>query len=125
MIRKCRCGRKIEYSGRGKPREWCEECRPPRNRGSQVATLPVAAPVEGALTVATRSELEAVGRADSARGKAALAAAVAVDKGGMTAAGLAALLKAHREALDAALEGVRPVSDALDELAGRRAQRFA
>src|SRR4051794_40391504 len=96
---RCRCGNKIVQPATGRRRTKCTDCSPPdkRQRGSRVVTLPTVdvvalspAPVEGALTAATRVELEAAGREGTARGVAALAAAAAVDHGGMTAAGLAA-----------------------------------
>jgi hypothetical protein len=47
-------------------------------------------------------------------GSAALTAAKLVDAGGYTAQGAAALLKAHREAMDVALAGAASSADVID-----------
>lgn len=143
------CRRKVRQSGRGRPRKFCLGCRPPE--GAFVPTVPSTAklvalptrpkaepkpqareievpappPVEAVLTASTYAELEAADRVGTAKGVAALVAAAAIDRGGHPAAGLAALIKAHREALTAALEGAQTEADALDRLGDRRAERFA
>lgn len=66
----------------------------------------------------TLADLAAVDRADTTRGLAALHLAGLVDAGGYNAQGAAALVKAHREALDLALEGSQSTADVIDLIFG-------
>ena len=70
------------------------------------------------LAARTLSELEAAGRADTWQGEAALALAEMFDAGGFTAQGAAALVKAHREALDLALRAAGASADVIDLIFG-------
>lgn len=135
----CDCGRRIEQPATGRRRSKCLVCSPPDRRtvtGSRrqprvgapsatVAALPDRPAADGPLTAATRGELEKAGRAGSALGVAALVAAATVDRGGMTANGLAALLRAHRDALAEALADAEPAADPLAEIGERWAAETA
>ena len=73
-------------------------------------------PVVGDVAEATQRELAAVGRLDTALGRAAMLAARRLDASSTadTGASVAALLREHR----AALAGALSVADPLDELRG-------
>lgn len=112
------------YVGKGQPRKFCPECRPPRNKP---AKLPEPAPVdvESGVFAATMAELRAAGRETSAKGKACLLLAERLDAKIDTAAGAAAAVKQLREALDDALAGATFAADPVDELRRRREAKFA
>ena len=63
-------------------------------------------------------ELRCVDRHTTTRGLAALHLARLLDGGQYNAQGAAALVKAHREALDLALEGTSPTADVIDAIFG-------
>lgn len=115
----------------GRPRIHCEACKPPRRRSGQVAeisaaTAPVGPPADtSGVYGATFAELAAAGRADTAKGRAALLLAERLDERIDTAAGAAAAVKQLREALDDALAGARVAADPVDELRRRREAKFA
>lgn len=67
----------------------------------------------------TWRDLNGVDRADTTRGVVALQLAELVDAGGYTAQGAAALVKAHREALELALEGTAKQADVIDVIFGQ------
>lgn len=126
----CDCGRFIEQPRTGRRRDKCKVCRPPqrraRNQTAPVIGLPAPAPgPDGAsgpsrrsLAAATLADLSRVDRADTTDGIAALHLAELIDAGGYNAAGAAALVKAHREALVVALEGTAPTADVIDAIFG-------
>lgn len=122
----------VTYEAKRKTSRYCStRCRTRASRsgrnGARVVPLaPVvpAVPV-GSVADATRSELEAVGRAESPLGLAALALAARIDSQQDTGSGLAAAVRALGETLSAALKGSESAST-LDELkARRRAKRGA
>jgi hypothetical protein len=122
----------------GRPRTKCLECSPPRNRPERrqgpVLVLhapedahpaPTATPASedlGVVTQTRRRLLEAE-RLETPEGAAVMLAAQALERGDYNAQGLAALIKAHAEALERATRGAKSAKDALDELRERRAQR--
>lgn len=123
----CECGNPIPAQvGRARPRKWCTTCRPPRNRTKPPAAVlklsrpgagrggPVATSSPTPVTDETRATLAKVGRETSWQGAAALTVAREIDRGNASASGLAALVKSHREAMTAALEGTAPDADVLD-----------
>ena len=97
----------------------------PESRAT-IQPLPAAqeSPVtpSGGVFAATRSELEAAGRAESALGLTALALAERIDAKLDSGSSLAALAARLEATLATAMKGAEK-SDALDELARRRAQR--
>jgi hypothetical protein len=104
--------------GRRADTRFCgDRCRKRAGRnGDPVLQEP---PGVGKVHAATLAELEAVGRADTPLGTAALALAEALDRpvGGM---GMAALAREFRTTLAEATDGAARVPDALDELINRR-----
>jgi hypothetical protein len=75
------------------------------------------------LVAATARQLEAVDRLDSPHGQAALVLAQRIESGHEHGSAVAALTRELRSTLEAALEGVRPAADAVDELRLRREHR--
>lgn len=141
----CACGKVIAQPSTGRRRQKCEECSPKRERPDRkakrlavvtplkpapapnpapVTPPPPAAPPTwegpGAVESATLEELKAAGREASSLGQEALLLARLLDDGGYTAQGAAALAKARREALEAALKGAKKSASALDDLRNRR-----
>jgi hypothetical protein len=131
----CDCGRIIEQPKRGRPRSKCLICKPPRKRPKPPPTSPVLptlippkpAEPSGRPSLSSRTlvELAGAGRESSAAGVRALMLAEAVDAGGYNAQGMAALMKAHEQALSVAMEGAPRAADAVDELRRRRERRAA
>ena len=78
-------------------------------------------PAETTLRGATLADLSRAGRESSTHGLAALHLATLVDAGGYTAQGAAALVKAHREALEVAMAGAESEADVIDMIFGREA----
>lgn len=74
----------------------------------------------GAVEMATWRELRAAGRLDCSDGVEAMLLARALDHGGHTASGMAALAKARRDAMAQALKDAQPEADGVDELAAIR-----
>lgn len=100
--------------------------------GGQARTVPLPPrpddPGEdGPVTAATRRELAAAGREESALGQGALAAARRIDTPTSdSGSAVASLIREHRAALAEALDGAKPAMDDLDELRARRdAKRHA
>lgn len=128
MANVCPCGASIPVPiGRSRPRKYCTTCRPPVPKAKQTAPIlalrpsPSAATPSGDLLLleaATRAELFRVERHETTRGIAALTLARLIDAGGYNAQGAAALVKAHREALDLALEGTTETADVIDAIFG-------
>lgn len=120
------CGNTIPpQKGRARPRKFCEECRPPKNRPNpRVITLPEAAgePVEESpgLVASYRAQLEAADRLDSPEGALVMHLARLFEAGQHTASGAASLSRELRAAMEEALKGAPAKADSLDELAARR-----
>jgi hypothetical protein len=132
----CDCGRMIDQPKTGRRRTKCETCSPRRerpDRGAPVLHLPSPGrstpsgsgpgPERARRTLAdaTLADLVAAGREDTTKGLAALQLADLVDAGGYTAQGAAALVKAHREALELALAGAQVDADVIDLIFGQEA----
>jgi hypothetical protein len=97
-----------------------------RRQGVDVpAQVEVAGATSSGVAAATRVELDAAGRTDTARGQVALALAARIDSGRDTGSALAVLAKEHRAALDAAVQGAAKTASPLDELRLRREARNA
>lgn len=117
--------------GSARPRKYCVDCRPPRNRKNpRVIDLPkpaavpdVSDPGEPALVVTYRKQLGQVERLDSPEGAHVMHLANLFANGQHTAAGAASLSKELRAAMEMALKGAPKAADALDELAKRRHQK--
>lgn len=115
----CVCGAEIVQPSRGRRRLQCEACSPRRDRPERrapVLAMSKSPEVSGrrSLTERTLAELEEAGRVETWQGEAALALAEMFDAGGYTAQGAAALVRAHREALDLALRGAGASADIID-----------
>lgn len=91
-----------------------------RTCATSVRTVASVAAGPGAVELATRARLEAAGRAGDALGLAALTLARRIDADIDTGSGLVALVREHAQTLAAAMEGVAPTQDPLDELNARR-----
>jgi hypothetical protein len=97
--------------------------RPP----APIVGLPAPGPApDGLLTKATRTKLDATGRADTELGAAALFLAARLDAVGMleTGAGVAALMKEYRATLADALRDAETVDDELDQIRGSAALKL-
>jgi hypothetical protein len=122
----CVCGREIIQPVTGRPRKRCDRCSPKQDTASRlapVAALPAVLKARSGRSLAKRTlaELEAAGRLETSQGEAALSLAELFDAGGYTAQGAAALVKAHREALDLALAGAGSDADVIDLIFGEQA----
>ncbi len=118
-------------TGPGAPRRYHPECKPKRRRQPELgasavpaAVVPIRPPIRPAdadplsLEAATLADLRPVERDRTTQGIAALKLARLIDAGGYNAQGAAALVKAHREALDLALEGTTETADVIDAIFG-------
>ena len=136
MVRICAtegcCEKLPPQKGRGKPREFCTTCRPPRNRANpRVIELPTKAvvPVDNAgadeppLVASYRRQLEAAEQVDTPEGAHVMHLAMLFAASSHTASGAAALSRELRAAMEAALKDAPHQGDRLDELAERRAQK--
>ena len=95
-----------------------ERPRPPVPGPQVAAELPSFSPE---VLERTKAELSAANRLDSALGRDALVLADRLDRSsGETGQALAALVRAHREALTEAVRGARVAADPVDELRARR-----
>jgi len=108
-----------------------DRCRKRMSRGTPVRDRPVpisgdVTPVESGIVTATRAELEAAGRLDTAIGQAALALAEIMGTQGETASGRTAAAREWRATMAEALRAAVPlVADPVDELARRREEKLA
>src|SRR6266540_3161830 len=99
--------------GSARPRKFCVECRPPRNRKNpRVIDMPKPAAVpdgpvsdEVPLVTTYRSQLERAERLDSPEGAHVLHLANLFANGQHTAAGAASLSKELRAAMEMAMRG--------------------
>ena len=111
-----------EKQGRQRQREYCEECRPPRNRANPhvvaLPTRPEAA--EATLVRSHRAKLETAGVLDTPAGTLVmeLAETISAGRGRHTAAGLASLSRELRSALAAAMDDALPEADVIDRIFG-------
>jgi hypothetical protein len=133
------CGKPItQPAGPGRRRSKCDTCSPKRERPERrqgpvlvlhapedARTAPSAPPAAEDLGVVaqTHRRLLEAERLETPEGAAVMLAARALERGDYNAQGLAALIKAHAEALERATRGAKVAKDALDELRERRAQR--
>lgn len=129
------CGAVIPpQQGSARPRKYCEECRPPRNRKNpRVIELPtpdrpsavpdLGDPDEAALVAMYRKQLETAERVESPEGALVMHLANLFANGQHTAAGAATLSRELRAAMEMALRGAPKSADALDELTARRRRK--
>lgn len=129
------CGRPLPPPvGQGRPREFCAECSPQRQRPSRplrvapdavvvarprpvpVAAVPVG---EVLLYPSTLATLEGAGVLGHWGATAALLMAQRVDGCDVVGAPLAAMIKAHRDSMTAALAESGAEGDALDDVFSR------
>ena len=118
------CG--ATYEARNSRSRFCgDHCRK-RARRSVVTALPTN-PLPIDITTATRRELEAVGRAESALGVVALVLAGMLDSPPASVSGsqFAALVREHSRCLAGAVKDARPVDDSDDVLVQLRKRRDA
>lgn len=109
----------------GSRRIHCENCRPPRDRQDTLPVVPVSnAPRRpGELEAAVRAELTRAERLESWRGAAAVRLARECDTA--TGSQVSSLIKQLELAMAAALDGVPPEPDFVDEIAERRQAKQA
>lgn len=127
MPRCALCGEPFEAK-RSTKRYCSASCRARASQGATPVTdLP--RPTANGVEAATRAELDAADRLDTALGQAALALARRVDSDRETGASAAAVTKEWRTVMTEALKGAgaaaSPLDRARDELARRRAARGA
>lgn len=134
ICEKSDCSNEIPpQKGSARPRKYCIECSPPRNRKNpRVISLPTPlaadVPDDGGpqLVKTYRIRLEQVGRLDSPEGEHVMLLARLLAAGqGHTAAGAASLSRELRAAMEVAERGAPQQGDKLDELAERRAAKVA
>lgn len=119
------CGRRFKVSAQSR-REFCEECRPPRLKAGVIRGERPAAELPrggGELESAVVSELTRADRLATWRGAAA--ARIARECDTATGSQVSSLIKQLEAAMMAALDGVPPEPDFVDEIAARRAARTA
>ena len=104
----------------GSRRVYCEKCRPPRDRQAPLPVIPTPDVLRqpGELEVAVRAELVRTERLESWRGAAAVRLARECDTA--TGSQVSSLIKQLEAAMAAALDGVPPEPDFVDEMAERR-----
>ena len=121
------CGRGID--GKSSRARFCSStCRARRAEGAEPVHVDAPRPhrTTGRQVAAVTAELEAAGRSSSALGVAALVLAERVDGGSQeTGAAFAALVKALRETLTAALAEAEASGDGVDEIRQRRERKMA
>lgn len=123
------CGATIPpQKGSARPRKFCVECRPPRNRPNpRVVQLPepdsAGSSGEPALVASYRKQLEVADRLDTPEGTHVMHLAMVFAAGSHTASGAAALSRELRAAMESALRGAATQADKLDELAARRSRK--
>jgi hypothetical protein len=114
----CDCGRVIVQPEIGRRRVKCFVCSPPdkrngtRHRG-EVVTLPIRDPDSG-LVAASRKALDAAGALDTWQGVAAIRLAELCDAGKFGASGPANAIRAHRMAMEFALQAASEGAEVLD-----------
>lgn len=127
------CGAEIPpQKGSARPRKFCTECRPPRNRpnprvvqlpASPQAATPAVYEPTSSVVAAYRRQLEDAERLDTPDGAHVMLLAQLFAAGNHTAAGAASLSRELRAAMEVALRGAPVKADKLDELAARRAAK--
>lgn len=125
MQKVCEACRKPFETTNGRKKFCDAACRGRAHRGSviELHVEPVDLHRDLPVSTATRDTLEAAGRLTTPAGAAALALAARIDADSDTGSALAAMVKEHRAALDAALVGAVVETDALDELRERRERK--
>lgn len=105
---------------RGRPRKFCDSCKPSRPRVVEkpTATILDTTPI-GCVADATRAELLAAGTLDSALGQSALLLAEQMDSREVLGAGLASLAKQHAALMMACAPKQREEVDPLQAILGR------
>lgn len=101
---------------------------PPGGSQASPDDLPPLLADAGALTLATKAELERAGRVDCSAGQAALALAGRIDRSAFSAetgTAVASMVRELRASLAAATADVAPAADPVDELRERREQKRA
>lgn len=108
----------------GSRRKNCETCSP--SRVKPITEAPSSPDIVGPIEASVRSQLDAVGRAESVEGLVAVSVARDIDAGRVTPAQKARVGQQLASLMAAATAGTAPpTQDALDELAQRRADRAA
>lgn len=116
----------------GSRREFCEECRPPRNRNQDAPAAPVLAGPgapgwsPGRIESRALAELTAAGRAETLEGEIVVRLAREMDSGRVAGSALTSLAKQLLDAKSRAMVGIKPPDrDRVDDLADRRADKAA
>ena len=107
----------------GSRREYCETCRPPRQKPKPVTPLPDRPTEPGPIETATRRDLEARQRVNTTAGAIALRLARDLDSAALTASQASSLSSQLLRTMAAALEGAPAAPDEMDELARRRREK--
>ncbi|MBM0275105.1 hypothetical protein [Micromonospora tarensis] len=107
----------------GSRREYCERCRPPRQKPAAVLPLPERPTEPGPIETATRKELEARNRVDTTAGAIALRLARDLDSQLLTASQASSLSSQLLRTMAIATEGAPAAPDEMDELAARRREK--
>ena len=107
----------------GSRREYCETCRPPRKKPQAPVVLPGGSGEPGPIEAAAVAELEAVGRLGSVEGQLVVRLAREADRASVSGTQLSAVADRLLKAKEAALAGVAPPGDLVDELMERRRAR--
>lgn len=107
----------------GNRRLHCEKCRPPRAQPVIVQPLPAKPTEPGPIEVATRAELAARQRVDTAAGAIALRLARDLDSATLTASQVSSVSGQLLRTMAIALEGAPTPPDEMDELARRRREK--
>lgn len=117
-----KCRRRFRKPAQSR-RQFCETCRPPRERGP-IEAPPSPTPIgPGECERAVRADLERAGRADAVPGVLACRLARQLDDATLTGAQAASLARQVQELLASAMAGVAPPRDFVDEMAERRQAR--
>jgi hypothetical protein len=123
MIRRCVVD-DVEFEALRPHAKYCSDrCRKRGLRNPELVTeVPQKgpAPRSSGLEVATRAQLEKVGRVDSLAGQQALIMARNVDAAPMGTTIVSSLMREFRSSLAEAMEGVSVEPDALDRVRSRR-----
>lgn len=121
-----KCGRSFRRE-RGSSRINCFTCSPSRTKVTEPTSASSSSPdIAGPIEASVRSQLEAVGRAETVEGLVAVSVARDIDAGRVTPAQKPGVGQKLAALMAAATAGTAPpTQDALDELAQRRADRAA
>ena len=131
MLRCAECSEPLPPKrGRGKPRKFCEKCRPSRTAGRKKpqpqAAEVIVAPVGVSLLASVESELQQAGTLHSSIGQQAVALAQRIMAYQDSGSALASMHKELPLVMAAATADAKAdTGDLLDELAARRGRRGA